>query len=173
MLILSDSNRIMDTDRLNTSVHYSILSFRDYKNPDFFIDKLEYVDEVQSASIAIEIGPYKLVMPYSWSVVITDFEMLECVPLHDAIGRTFPVFCMNPLDGYLTNFYPLRTGMIYPNTTWTAPPLGEKDMLVVPLGMEKRREKFNRDGTSVDAGPICAIFSQTKMEINKQIADIW
>jgi hypothetical protein len=173
MRILSSENTIEDTDVLSKTVHYSVLSFRDYKNPDFYMEKLRCVDEVESASISIEIGPFKLVMPFSWSIVITDFDILECIPLSDVIGKSFPVFCMNPIDGYLASFHSIRTGMFFAKTTWTAPPMGEKDMLVIPLGFEARRERLNREGVHVEVGPICAIFSPTKMEINKQIADIW
>lgn len=167
MRILSNDNKVIDTDIVDRHVHYSVLSFRDYKNPDFFFEKLPHLDHIESPSIALKIGPYKLVMPLVWSVIITDYENLECVPIHDLLGKKVNVFCLNPIDGFHPDFLEFKDGMIYPKTSWTAPPLNEKDMLVVPLGYGK----VNAGQPS--RGPVCAIFSPTKMEINKSIADIW
>jgi hypothetical protein len=173
MRILTSNNEIADTDVITEgSYHYSVLSFRDSKNPDFFMEKLTHVDITESAQIALKIGPYRLVMPMVWSVIVTDYDILECVPLHEVLGKKLNVFCMNPIDGFFTEYYPIETGSIYPVTRWSAPPLTEKDMLVVPLGMATRQKK-KENGELVKPSPICAIFSPTKMEINKAISDVW
>lgn len=169
MLILNEKNEILDTDGIEKSCHFSVLSFKDYKSPDFYFDHLStHIDYFESASISLGIGPYNIVMPLPWSILCTDFETVESIPLHELSGREYHVFAVNPIDGYMPSYLPLRVGMIYRNTTWTCPPVGDKDMLVVPLGYEKAR-----DERVVERGPICAIFSPSKLEVSKHISEIW
>ncbi len=170
MLVLTANNEAKNTDNfeLNKEVHCSVLSFRDYKNPDFFFEAAHELEEFSSASITLRIGDYTVVMPFFWSILCTDYEYVQSIPLYEVSGRDFTIFCLNPIDGYMPQFLPLRLGTIYPNTTWTSPLVGDKDMLVVPLG-----EIFRPDPDAIKRGPICAIFSSSKIEINKPIADIW
>lgn len=168
MLVLTVDNKIINTDTMSVGdeVHHAILSFKDLTEPDFFFEMIEFLDEFSSASIALRIGTHQIVMPLHWSVLCTDMEYLQSIPLVDVGGKQFPVFCLNPLDGYAPDFLPLRTGTIYPQTTWTAPPLGDKDLLVVPLGTGNRPADGGR-------GPLCAMFSASKFEVYKPIGDIW
>lgn len=172
MLILTPENDVKNTDRIVESdvpVHYGVLSFKDYKNPDFFFDRrIEYLEEFASASIVLRIGVYEIVMPLHWSILCTDLEYVQTVPLQEVSGRDFTVFCLNPLDGYRPYYNILKTGMIFPNTTWTCPPIQDKDMLVVPLG-----EMDRHVDAEVDRGPVCAIFSPNKIEIYKPISEVW
>jgi hypothetical protein len=180
MLLLSVENSPLNTDTLNEEVHYSILSFQDYKNPDFFMSKLEYIDEFNSASITLHFGEYddenneftkiyEIVMPLHWSILCTDYEYVQSIPLYEASGRDFLAFCLNPLDGFIPQFLTVRTGTIFPNTSWTAPQIQDKDMLVVPLGDLVRKIPNH----STKRGPVCAMFSPSKFEVNKLISEIW
>ncbi len=169
MLILSPENKFVNTDLLTESVNYGVLSFKDYKNPDFFFDrKIEYLEEFSSASITLRIGQFETVMPLHWSILCTDLEYVQTVPLQEVSGRNFTVFCLNPIDGYKPEYEILKTGMIFPNTTWTCPPIADKDMLVVPLG-----KMDEAPDAEVSRGPLCAIFSPNKIEIYKEISEIW
>jgi len=198
-MILTLDNEAVDTDRLVTEVNFSVLSLRDYKNPDFYFDqKTEYLEEFSSASITLRIGEFEAIMPLHWSVLCTDLEYVQTVPLQEVSGRDFTVFCLNPLDGYRPHYLTLKTGMIFPNTTWTCPPIADKDMLVVPLrhptqthttvsGVQARvagggtvtktveHEHTTGGGIAKEKnrGPFCAIFSPNKIEIYKPISDIW
>jgi hypothetical protein len=49
--------------------------------------------------------------------------------------------------------------------------LVNKDMLVVPLG--HGRERQDRDGKPIVTGPICVVLSPTKMELSKDLSDLW
>ena len=170
MLILSPDNVVYNTDTLaEEGIHYGVLSFKDYKHPDFYFDRrVDYLEEFNSASITLRIGQFETVMPLHWSILCTDLEYVQTVPLQDVSGRDFTVFCLNPIDGYKPEYEILKTGDIFPNTVWTCPPISDKDMLVVPLG--------NMDmphGAVVERGPLCAIFSPNKIEIYKPISDVW
>ena len=170
MMILTEDNKAVNTDQLTSEINFSTLSFRDYKNPDFYLDqRIEYLEEFNSASITLRIGTYEIVMPLHWSIVCTDMENIQTIPLQEVSGRNFDVFCLNPIDGYRPRYRTLRTGMIFPNTTWTCPPIRDKDMLVVPITTESCTET----GTQVGSGPLCAIFSPSKIEVYKPISDIW
>ncbi len=199
MMILTVENEAIDTDSLTEERHFAVLSFRDYKEPDFYMDqKTEYLEEFSSASIVLRIGPYEAIMPLHWSILCTDMEYVQTVPLQEVSGRNFTVFCLNPIDGYRPHYHELKTGMIFPNTTWTCPPISDKDMLFVPLHnqtqtykrtiMEKqktvagdimvgREVEMTRKGgiarESENRGPLCAIFSPSKLEVYKPISDIW
>lgn len=165
MLILTEKNQVVNTDFINRDVHYGVLSFKDYKHPDFYFPKTnQTVEEFSSASVTLYIGPHTVVMPIMWSILCCDYESVENIPLHDLGGKNYQVLCLNPIDGYMPKFYPLSMGEIYPNSTWTSPQVGDKDMLVVPLG---------EDTKSLDKGPECAIFSASKMDINKPLTDIF
>lgn len=169
MLILSDRNAALDTDKITTEDHYWVLSFQDYKNPDFFVrSTTKYLEEFNSASITLVIGTYTLVMPLHWCILCTDQEYVQSIPLYELNGRAYDVFCFNPVDGYLPSYYSMRTRTIFPNTTWTTPPIADKDMIVVPLG-----EPPHRPNVPLVKGPMCAIFSPNKIEVNRPLSEIW
>ena len=172
MLILSEKNTVLDLDVINTETYYSVLSFRDYKNPDFQCEPLSRIEFIESSAVTLQIGSYNLVMPFVWNILVTDFDNLECIPLIDAMGKDLSVFCMNPLDGYSIHCLPMRTRGVFERHVWTIPELGEKDMLVVPL-TPHRMVKTDNTGRQMQSGPLCAIFSPIRIEVNKSIADIW
>lgn len=168
MLVLTVENKVINTDNISIGdeVHHSILSFKDLKEPDFFFEMIQFLEEFSSASITLKVGKHEIVMPLHWSILCSDMEYLQSIPLADVGGKQFPVFCLNPIDGYSPEFFPLRTGTIFPQTTWTAPQLGDKDLLVVPLGEGDRPGDNKR-------GPLCCMFSASKFEVYRPIGDIW
>lgn len=165
MLILTVDNQVINTDSLTMGdeVHHATLSFKDLKEPDYFFPMLEFLEEFSSASVTLKIGDHEIVMPLHWSILCSDMEYVQSIPLHEVGGKQFPVFCLNPINGYTPDFLPLRTGTIFPNTTWTAPQMADKDLLVVPLESNKGKTR----------GPLCAMFSASKFEIYRPVGDIW
>lgn len=161
MLILSVDNEIQNTDFLSEEIHYGVLSFKDFKNPDFFFPKLTYLEEFTSTSITLNIGGHELVMPLGWSILCTDLENVQSIPLYEMSGM-YHVFCLNPIDGFMPEVLPMKLSKVFPSTTWTAPPAVDKNLIVVPLGNNKRSKS-----------PLCVMFSPNKMEINRPISDIW
>jgi hypothetical protein len=169
--ILSSDNKSIDTDVTRADLFYSVLSFKDYKNPDFFFERATCYEQIECASASLMIGDYSLVVPFPWCILVTDFETVDCLPIDSLLGKSMPAFCLNPIDGYRIEFLKVKLKMIYPNGSFVIPVLGNKDMLVVPLG--QGRERQDRDGNPVEAGPICVVLSPTKMELSKPISDIW
>lgn len=172
MKILSSNNEIIDTDIIRTDVHYSILSFRDYKNPDFFFERATSYEQIECGSASLMVGEFNLVVPFPWCILVSDFDTVDCLPIENLLGRTMPAFCINPIDGFRIEFLKVKLKMTYPNGSFIIPSLGNKDMLVVPL--DTHRIKQDRNGNQVKAGPICVILSPTKIELSgKPISDIW
>lgn len=170
MLILTEENTVAHTDQINYEVHYSVLSFEDYKNPDFYFRKIPYLDAYNCAAISLEIGPFKTIIPLHFWVLCTDYEYVQTIPLYELNPKEDPlVFCFNPISGFRPEYYRLRVSTnlmpIFPSTNWTMPPVAEKDMIVVPLGEHTTSDKH--------VGPICAIFSPNKLEVSRSLSDIW
>jgi hypothetical protein len=169
--ILSIDNSPIDTDVTRSDLYYSVLSFKDYKNPDFYFERATGYEQIECASASITVGGFSLVVPFPWCIMVTDFETVDPLPIDALMGKSMPAFCLNPIDGYRAEFLTVKLKMVYPNGSFIIPMLGNKDMLVVPLGYDRTR--LDKDGNSVTAGPICAILSPTKMELSKAISDIF
>lgn len=171
MLILNEQNQKLNTDIINQECHYSVLSFKDFRHPDFYFEKLTQIEEFSSASIRLEIGEapnmFTIVVPFHWSVLCSDMEYVQSIPLHEVNGRNYPLFCLNPIDGYMPYYLKMRPREILPNVTWTCPPIDDRNMLVVPLGLIQRPED------TIERGPVCAIFSPNRIDVNRPISDIW
>lgn len=163
MLILDEHNEVRDTDRIDESCHYSVLRFKDLKHPDFYFEKLTYIEEFTSYTMKIEVGPHQLFVPFHWSILCSDMEYVQTIPLYEFSGRDFQAFCLNPIDGYIPHYPSIRLIEVFANTTWSAPPIQDKDMLLVPIGPQDR---------GVDKGPLCAILSPHKLDISRPISDI-
>lgn len=163
MLILDEHNTIKDTDKISESCHYSVLRFKDPKNPDFFFDELMHIEEFTSHTIKMQIGQYTIFVPFHWSILCSDMEYVQTIPLYDFSGRDFHAFCINPIDGYMPAYLRVRIREVFSNNTWSCPPVQDKDMLVIPIGPHPRY---------VDRGPVCAILSPHKLDINRPISDI-
>jgi hypothetical protein len=169
--ILTSENKAVDTDVVRTEQFYSVLSFKDYKNPDFYFERATAYEQIECASASVMVGEFSLVVPFPWCILVTDFETVDCLPIDNLLGKSMPAFCLNPIDGYRIEFMKVKLKMIYPSGTFVIPVLGNKDMLVIPLGFLPPRP--GKDGEMLEAGPICAVLSPTKMELSKPISDIW
>ena len=98
MLILTAENEVLNTDtmKVGDTVHHSVLSFQDPAYPDFFFNEIEFLEEFSSASVTLQIGDHEIVMPLHWSIVCTDLEYLQSIPLHElATGKNLSAFCVN------------------------------------------------------------------------------
>lgn len=171
MLMLNEMNKVLDTNTISQQCNYWVLRMKDVKNPDFFCESIaDQIEVFSSASVSLNIGPFEIVMPLHWSVLCSDLEYVQTIPLYELNGQDYSVFCVNPLDSYMPEYLPLRQRTIFPNTTWSCPPMEDKDMLVVPLGYAERQNKSIK---AVERGPVCAIFSPNKIDISRPISDIW
>jgi len=126
MQILDENNQIKDTDRLSESCHYSVLRFKDPKEPDFYFDELTYIEEFTSYTMKIAIGENEVFVPFHWSILCSDLEYIQTIPLYEFSGRNFQAFCMNPIDGFIPHYPYIRILQVFRNTTWSCPPIKDK-----------------------------------------------
>jgi hypothetical protein len=172
MRILTEENKVQDLDINRSAGYCSILSFTDFKSPDFFFRAITAYEQIECASASLTIGEHSLVVPFPWCLLVSDFDTVDCLPIDNLLGKSMPAFCINPIDGYRVEFLTAKLKMIYPSGNFIIPVLGNKDMLVVPLTTISRSRQ-DREGNRVEAGPLCVILSPTKMELSKPISEIW
>jgi len=163
MLVLDETNTVRDTDRITESCYYSVLRFKDPKSPDFYFDELTCIDEFTSYTMKIQIAEHEVFVPFHWSILCSDLEYIQTIPLYEFSGRQFQAFCLNPIDGYLTHYPLIRILEVFPNTTWSSPPIQDKDLLVVPIGYSSPGSK---------KGPMCAMLTPHKLDITRPLSDI-
>lgn len=163
MLFLNEDNQIMDTDSITSIHHYCILDMKNPKDMDFRFIEMTEVQEFSSSPMQLDIGPYQIFAPIHWSIMFFDGEYVQSMPIHEISGRTFDIFCLNPIDSFFPYYHPIRVRGPFPKNNWTCPGVKDKELLVVPLG----------DPPNGKGGPICAIFSPSKLEIQKPLSDIW
>ena len=172
MNILTENNEVLDTDVISRQTNYTVLSFEDNKNPDFYSNRIiKDLEDSNGAVITLNIGPFECILPMHWSILCTDYDKVDTIPLHELSGRNFLVFCVNPISGYKPSFFEVKTGISFSNANWTSPVMAEKDLLAVPIGMEEKTNSSNM--SDVKQNPICAFFATNKIDINRPISDIW
>lgn len=159
MLILSENNTVMDTDKVTAAekVYYGVLDFTRPKSPDYHFNPLVFVDTYQAPAVVLEVGNYTVVLPFKWSILITYADQAEVVPIKELPGKEYDAFCLNPISGYMPRMLPIRLVNIHNNASWTSPPMDRNKMLVVPIGFERDSEGNQRDQ------PLCMIVGEQKV----------
>ncbi len=172
MIVLNEYNTFVNTDFVNEPFFFSVLSFEDYRNPDFMFRETTQLMVYNAAGICLELGLGKdvqrIVVPLHWWILCAELDEVQTIPLTDLSRTDHKAFCYNPINGYRPEYINLRvtagSPAIYPNANWTSPPVGEKDLILIPLGK-------NQDQRS--GGPLCAMFSTNKFEVSRNAAELW
>ena len=110
MLILDEYNKIKDTDKIDESCFYSVLRFKNQSEPDFYMEELTSIEEFTSHTMKIAVGEHVMFVPFHWSILCSDKEYIQTIPLYEFNGRPFQAFSMNPLDTFVQE-YPLVYSM--------------------------------------------------------------
>lgn len=164
MIFLSNENKPVDSNLVVNQCHYFVLKCKDKDNTDFYCELLPHIEHFKSNCIEITIGNnYKAHVPFHWSILCSDGDVVESIPLEYFHGRKFKAFCFNPIDGVQPSYLPIVLEEIFDLTEWTSPPVEDKDFLVIPVGYD-----LNKPGK----GPICIMMSSHKSDINKNVGDI-
>ncbi len=177
MKILTEKNTVIDLDvKREPDLFCSVLSFAEFRTPDFFFRAITSYEQIECASASLVVGGtqsgiFNLVVPFPWCILVTDYETVDCMSIEGLLGKSMPAFTLNPIDGYRVEFLKIKLKMIYPTGSFIIPVLGNKDMLVVPLNFGRSRQ--DKNGNQVAIGPLCVILSPTKIELSKSISDIW
>lgn len=133
-------------DELDFDLRYCVLDYSNTHEVDFFFLPMLFLETFPRPSCDLQIGPYRVQMPQDWSIVIADknFGHMEIIELKDLRDRPFEAFVMNPISGYMPQFYEITQLNLFPDVTWNMPKLKYGHILAVPL---ERSTK-----------PLCAFF---------------
>lgn len=167
MLILTENNTAVAVENIHQPhFYFSTLSFQEYRNPDFIFRKESTIEEYESPMFEVQIGDFRTIVPFHWGILCSDHEYIQFLPFREISYGHLQVFCLNPIDGYAPFYLPLKFIDIHPKSTWVAPALHERDLLVMPLGTVERVDKVSR-------GPLCCMVGASTMDILRPISDIW
>jgi hypothetical protein len=178
MIVLNEMNELVNTDFVNESFHFGVLSFSDFSNPDFMFRETTHLMVYNAAGISLELGLGKdmqrIVVPLHWWILCAELDEVQTIPLTDLNRTDHKAFCFNPINGYRPEYLNLRvatgTPTIYPNANWTSPPVGERDLVLIPLG----KVSTGRPNAKGEVpGPLCAMFSTNKFEVSGDAANLW
>ena len=172
MIVLEADNTLLNTDFVNKPFHFGVLTFEDVKNPDFVFKHTDHIMAYNAAGITLEIGSGKevsrIVVPLHWWILCVSLDEVQTIPLYELSRNDYEAFCFNPINGYRPEYLNLRvstsTPSIYPYANWYSPPVGEKDLILIPLS-----DKHD----SRNGHPLCVMFSTNKYEVSRYASDIW
>ena len=150
MRILTPENQSYEMNELppvvSSDMSYCVLDYSDQSDVDFHFKPLVFLDAFPRPAADLRVGPYRIMMPLDWSIVIADknFGYIEIIELKHLNDREFDVFALNPIKGYMPEFHEVSIENIFPDYSWNMPRLKFGHILAVPL----------RDGNC----PPCAFF---------------
>ena len=83
----------------------------------------------------MKIGNYTISLPYDWHIMIGDKECgdLEILPIEDVNNRDFTTPVLNPLTGFIPDYFKIEILTTYNEVRWFFPKLNMHNILVVPL----------------------------------------
>jgi len=139
MLILTNENSSYQTDNASTDVgdiYYCTLDLSIPKEADFhFNNPLVFLESFNSPAVVMKIGPYTISLPYDWYIMIGDktYGDLEILPIEDLNNRAFTTPVINPLTGFIPDYYEIEILTTYNEVRWFFPKLNLNNILAVPL----------------------------------------
>jgi hypothetical protein len=132
-----DEEHLLDSLR---DIRYCVLDYSDLKNIDYVFIPLLFAESFNSSAVDLRIGDYRIQLPIDWSVVIGDKHSgeLEVIELKKLNDRAFQVFGLNPISGYMPNFFDIEIINVYPDVKWFFPKLKFGHLLAVPLSNDPK-----------------------------------
>ena len=164
MKILTNSDKTVNTDDISNAgdIHYGVLDFTKTKYPDFYFKPLVFVNVYQDSAAHISIGPYEVILPFRWNILVFNGDMIEYMSIEDMTGRHMDVVCLNPISGYRPHALKSRVNSISYDASFSAPNLERKHLLVSPI--EDKAE-----------GSLCIMAGETSCRVpeNLDLGMIW
>ena len=149
MRILTTENTVFEMNNLPDQVEDLRFCVLDNSNPvdaDYYFLPLVFLESFNDPALMLKIGPYSLMMPYNWRILIGIAEIgdLEALPLTKLNDRGFEAFTFNPLSSFRAAFLPIEITDVYQDVRWYFPKIKNGQLLCVPL--------------SEGPKPVCAYF---------------
>lgn len=119
------------------NIFYGVIDYSDKEDIDYkFFPLSQTILEIFNYPGAnVSIGDFKIVLPLDWSIVIADkfsgdLEIIELKQLND---RNFDAFVLNPIDGFMPDFFSVQITDIFTDIKWCTPKLRQCHILAIPL----------------------------------------
>lgn len=157
MYILTPDNVTYDTNKIsydiNIDLNYCILDHSDNDDIDYKFPPVVFIEEFSKSGVELQIGPYVIQVPWDWCALLGDKEIgdLEVVEIKKFNGRDFNIFTLNPITGYMPEYYPIKILNFYNEISWTVPFIKQEHLLAIPL----------RNGEN----PKCVFFCEAKHKL--------
>jgi len=160
MNILLPENKSFNTAQIPTvssELYYCVLDYSNLDDIDYHFLPMVFIEDFAKASVELKIGKYLIQIPLSWSILIGDREFgeIELMAIMGFHGRDFNAFSLNPITGYMPDYYPIEIINIYQEVRWCVPALKPEHLLVVPI----------KSGEN----PPCVFFSESKTKFPDEI----
>lgn len=163
MYILSEENRAVNTDSIGRDSYYGVLDVSKPKNPDYVFRPVVFVETYQASSVLMSVGPYTVMLPFKWSMIMVHGDMAGAVPMEDVLpNRGHEALVFNPLSGFMPRKMPVRPKE-YVNASWSLPSLDSSSMLVIPVGYDR-----DFDGNPRKE-PVCIIAGEYKSKLEESV----
>ena len=122
-------------DEVDDHLRYCVLDYTNQADVDLYFIPMVFLEKFSRPAADLQIGPYRIMMPLDWSVVIADknFGYMEIIELKHLNDREFDVFAFNPISGYMPEFHEVSIQNIFPDYSWSMPKLKFGHILAVPL----------------------------------------
>lgn len=138
MRVLTNENKAFDLNQLPEKVddlRYCVLDYSDSTAIDYYWYPLIFLDIFSSPCADIKIGPYNIQMPLDWSIVVGDKHLgdLEIMRLIDLNDKDFDAFAINPIKGFMPDFFNIEIVNVFADVKWYFPRLKNGHILALPL----------------------------------------
>ena len=143
MNILTIDNKSFSMNNVPDNVEdirYCVLDYSDHHNVDYLFIPLLFLESFNSPAVDLKIGGHRIQMPIDWSIVIGDKNSgdLEVIELKKLNDRPFEVFGLNPIVGYMPEFFTIEIVNIFPDVKWFFPKLKYGHLLAIPLESKEK-----------------------------------
>ena len=160
MMTLNSENKPFDMNELRNNItkkntitvsgdpiYYSVLDFSRQRSPDYFVRKLSSsrVDIYEDSGVLMQVGPFRLMVPYKWNMIVSYMDEMQYMSMEDIMGRPYEAFALNPWKGYMPSRLPITILNMTKKESFIHPKLGRNDLLCVPVGFEKKVDNQVRD----------------------------
>lgn len=161
MHILTEHNLPLDTDQIGdeTDVYYCMLDFSKPKSPDYSFVLVEFIHTYTASAAVLDIGGFRVTIPADWSLMVSEDGRAEVISIEEIISRDLKAFCLNPINGFVPSFLPIRLVSLIRITNFTCPDIPKTSMIAVPIGYHSGRK--DADGRA----PLCMFACESKAKV--------
>lgn len=181
MKALGSDNLPFDLNQVSYDIHdklnFCVLDCSLEENIDFYFKNFIVYQEFEYPAAELKIGKYTIEVPLNWRILTSDPTCgdLELIDVDELVNFDYNVLVLNPYKSYTPNYFPVKINNAYnTNIKWFVPKLQRKNILAIPLGIDKEWPDFHNGLKGEDIRkkfPEC-IFMSDDTETMKDIINL-